>query len=139
MAASAGNGQKSVEELRQTKSSPLVRNIAKEHGVDISRISGSGLSGRVTKNDILNFIETGAALRPQDLLVGKVSAPTIAPVSAPKTEISAPKVAPSVGDRTEPMSVMRKKIAEHMTFSKQTSAHVTSVYEIDMTNVAKFR
>ena len=139
VAASAGNGQKSVEELRQTKSSPLVRNIAKEHGVDISRISGSGLSGRVTKNDILNFIETGAALRPQDLLVGKVSAPTIAPVSAPKTEISAPKVAPSVGDRTEPMSVMRKKIAEHMTFSKQTSAHVTSVYEIDMTNVAKFR
>lgn len=141
------NGDATVEDLRKTKSSPLVRNIAKEHGIDISRISGTGMSGRVTKNDILNFIETGAALRPQDLLVGKVSAPTVAPTpapqtvsqSAPKAEFKAPQTATAVGDRVEPMSVMRKKIAEHMTFSKQTSAHVTSVYEIDMTNVAKFR
>ncbi len=142
-AASAGNGQMSVEDLRKTKSSPLVRNIAKEHGVDISRIPGSGLSGRVTKNDILNFIETCAALRPQDLLVGKVSAPTISqPQSAQtptKPQESAVRNPTSQMDRVEPMSVMRKKIAEHMTFSKQTSAHVTSVYEIDMTNVAKFR
>ncbi|MBK8146946.1 MAG: 2-oxoglutarate dehydrogenase, E2 component, dihydrolipoamide succinyltransferase [Acidobacteria bacterium] len=138
-AAGAGNGQSAtVDELRRTKSSPLVRNIAKEHGVDITRIPGSGLSGRVTKKDILNFIETGAALRPQDLLVGKASAPALvsgAP-SIPKSEITIPK---SENDRIEPMSVMRKKIAEHMTFSKHTSAHVTSVYEIDMTNVAKFR
>jgi pyruvate dehydrogenase E2 component (dihydrolipoamide acetyltransferase) len=141
------NGELSLEELRRTKSSPLVRNIAKEHGIDISRILGSGVSGRVTKKDILNFIETGAALRPQDLLVGKVSAPTVLPVSAPqtvsqpaqKTQTSAPQISASVGDRVEPMSVMRRKIAEHMTFSKQTSAHVTSVYEIDMTNVARFR
>jgi 2-oxoglutarate dehydrogenase E2 component (dihydrolipoamide succinyltransferase) len=140
-------GEMTLEELRRTKSSPLVRNIAKEHGIDISRIPGSGVSGRVTKKDILNFIETGAALRPQDLLVGKVSAPTATPVSAPQTvsqpaqkiQTSAPAVSASVGDRVEPMSVMRKKIAEHMTFSKQTSAHVTSVYEIDMTNVARFR
>lgn len=141
----------SLEELRKTKSSPLVRNIAKEHGIDISRIEGTGASGRVTKSDILNFIETGAALRPQDLLAGKVSAPAIpqtVPVSAPQTvSQAAPKaeskptaqIATAVGDRVEPMSVMRKKISEHMTFSKQTSAHVTSVYEIDMTNVAKFR
>jgi 2-oxoglutarate dehydrogenase E2 component (dihydrolipoamide succinyltransferase) len=142
------NGELTLEELRRTKSSPLVRNIAREHGIDISRIPGSGVSGRVTKKDILEFIETGAALRPQDLLVGKVSAPMIAPVSAPptvsaqpaqKTESSAPTMATAVGDRIEPMSVMRKKIAEHMTFSKRTSAHVTSVYEIDMTNVARFR
>lgn len=139
------NGEFSLEELRRTKSSPLVRNIAKEHGIDISRISGSGMSGRVTKKDILNFIESGAALRPQDLLIGKI-APSIAPVSAPtvsqpapKVEFTAPQVSTAVGDRTEPMSVMRKKIAQHMTFSKQTSAHVTSVYEFDMTNVAKFR
>ncbi|MBK8812502.1 MAG: 2-oxoglutarate dehydrogenase, E2 component, dihydrolipoamide succinyltransferase [Acidobacteria bacterium] len=135
-AAGAGNGQSAtVDELRRTKSSPLVRNIAKEHGVDITRIPGSGLSGRVTKKDILNFIETGAALRPQDLLVGRTSTP-IAPSANPKSEITIPK---SENDRIEPMSVMRKKIAEHMTFSKHTSAHVTSVYEIDMTNVAKFR
>ena len=62
------NGEMSLEDLRRTKSSPLVRNIAKEHGVDISRIEGSGMSGRVTKKDILSFIESGAALRPQDLL-----------------------------------------------------------------------
>ncbi len=138
------NGEMSVEDLRKTKSSPLVRNIAKEHNVDISRIEGSGMSGRVTKKDILGFIESGAALRPQDLLanVGAAkafTAPQVQTQTAPKAAFAAPQVASAVGDRVEPMSVMRKKIAEHMTFSKQTSAHVTSVYEIDMTNVAKFR
>ncbi|CAN5681617.1 2-oxoglutarate dehydrogenase, E2 component, dihydrolipoamide succinyltransferase [soil metagenome] len=134
------NGELSLEELRRTKSSPLVRNIAKEHGIDISRIEGSGVSGRVTKKDIMLFIESGAALRPQDLLKkGAPSAPQTVSQPANKVEYFAPQVASQVGDRVEPMSVMRKKIAEHMTFSKQTSAHVTSVYEIDMTNVAKFR
>ena len=141
------NGELSLEELRRTKSSPLVRNIAKEHGIDISRIEGSGVSGRVTKKDILSFIESGAALRPQDLLLqSKVQSPKskdeASPVqtqSAGQAKYQSPKVSSQVGDRVEPMSVMRKKIAEHMTFSKQTSAHVTSVYEIDMTNVAKFR
>ncbi len=138
------NGEMTLEELRRTKSSPLVRNIAKEHGIDISRIPGSGISGRVTKKDILSFIETGAALRPQDLMIGKVSAPVSAPPtasqqSAQKASFAAPQISSAVGDRVEPMSVMRRKIAEHMTFSKQTSAHVTSVYEIDMTNVARFR
>ena len=132
-----------AEELRRTKSSPLVRNIAKEHGVDISRIPGSGMSGRVTKKDILSFIETGAALRPQDLLRKGAAAPTVtAPaVSQPiqRAEYTPTPVAASAGDRVEKMSLMRRKIAEHMTFSKQTSAHVTSVYEIDMTNVARFR
>ena len=133
------NGDATVDELRRTKSSPLVRNIAKEHGIDISRIPGSGMSGRVTKNDIMSFIETGAALRPQDLLRGGAPAVTQAPVSAPAQSFAVPAPAAAVGDRVEKMSVMRRKIAEHMTFSKQTSAHVTSVYEIDMTNVAKFR
>ncbi|MCY7376377.1 MAG: 2-oxoglutarate dehydrogenase, E2 component, dihydrolipoamide succinyltransferase, partial [Pyrinomonadaceae bacterium] len=142
----ASNGEMSLEDLRKTKSSPLVRNIAKEHNVDISRIEGSGMSGRVTKKDILNFIESGAAIRPQDLLANlgtakAFSAPTAAPQvqTAPKAAYVAPPIASAVGDRVEPMSLMRKKIAEHMTFSKQTSAHVTSVYEIDMTQVAKFR
>ncbi|MBX3288824.1 MAG: 2-oxoglutarate dehydrogenase, E2 component, dihydrolipoamide succinyltransferase [Acidobacteria bacterium] len=133
-----GNGDSSVEDLRRTKSSPLVRNIAKEHGIDISRIPGSGVSGRVTKKDILSFIETGAALRPEDLLQ---KAPAARPATAPaaKTEYVPAPVAAAVGDRVEKMSVMRKKISEHMTFSKQTSAHVTSVYEVDMTNIARFR
>ena len=132
------NGSKTIDELRRTKSSPLVRNIAKEHGVDITRIPGSGLSGRVTKNDILSFIETGAALRPEDLLRKDAALPTTMAVAA-KPKFEPPQVEPLVGDRIEKMSVMRKKIAEHMTLSKQTSAHVTSVYEIDMTNVARFR
>lgn len=143
----AATGEMTLEELRRTKSSPLVRNIAKEHGIDISRIPGSGMSGRVTKKDILSFIESGAALKPQDLLRKDAPvAPTITPTAAPpvsqpsqKAGYTAPAIAASVGDRVETMSVMRKKIAEHMTFSKQTSAHVTSVYEIDMTNVARFR
>ncbi len=133
------SSEATVEELRRTKSSPLVRNIAREHGVDITRIPGSGLSGRVTKSDILSFIETGAALRPQDLLVKGAAAISAPAVSRPVVEYAAPKVVASMDDRVEKMSVMRKKIADHMTFSKQTSAHVTSVYEIDMTNIAKFR
>lgn len=139
VAAAASNGNSTVDELRRQKSSPLVRSIAKEHGIDITRIPGSGISGRVTKSDILSFIETGAALRPQDLLV-KGSAAPVAAVSTPSVpKFTPPPAAIAVDDRIEKMSVMRKKIAEHMTMSKQTSAHVTSVYEIDMTNVAKFR
>jgi len=140
-----GHGISTVDELRRSKSSPLVRNIAKEHGIDITRIPGSGISGRVTKKDILSFIESGAALRPQDLLRKDApSAPSISrvPTSQPSTRKplqAAPEAVAMGEDRVEKMSVMRKKIADHMVFSKQTSAHVTSVYEIDMTNVARFR
>jgi pyruvate dehydrogenase E2 component (dihydrolipoamide acetyltransferase) len=136
-----GNGH-SIDELRRIKSSPLVRKIAAEHGVDITRIPGSGLSGRVTKQDILHFIETGAALRPQDLLVKGAPTFTPAPAANPtesKRFVPPPPATIGMEDRVEKMSVMRKKIAEHMTFSKQTSAHVTSVYEVDMTHVARFR
>ncbi|HMO79218.1 MAG TPA: 2-oxoglutarate dehydrogenase, E2 component, dihydrolipoamide succinyltransferase [Pyrinomonadaceae bacterium] len=133
----AENGQVTVEDLRRTKSSPLVRSIAKKHGIDISRIPGSGISGRVTKSDILSFIETGAALRPEDLL--KPGAARVVPTDVERSVYVPTQVTASAEDRIEKMSVMRKKIAEHMTFSKQTSAHVTSVYEIDMTNVHKFR
>ncbi len=140
-------GDQSLDDLRKTRSSPLVRNIAKEHGIDISRLEGSGMSGRVTKKDIMSFIESGAALSPQDLLSqskvqspkSKVETPQTQSQPAKQTQYQAPQVSSQVGDRVEPMSNMRKKIAEHMTFSKQTSAHVTSVYEIDMTNVTKFR
>lgn len=140
-AASSGNGGNghSVDELRRTKSSPLVRNIAKQHGVDLSRIPGSGLSGRVTKKDILSFIETGAALRPQDLLVKPLAVPQITPQTGHTFATQPVQVTASAGDRAEPMSNMRKKIAERMVISKQTSAHVTSVYEIDMTNIVNFR
>lgn len=146
---SAPIGDQSVDDLRKTRSSPLVRNIAKEHGVDISQIPGSGMSGRVTKKDILSFIDSGAARKPQDLLglgqsgvrspESKVEAAPQAAKPSQSVEYTAPKITSTAEDRIEPMSGMRKKIAEHMTFSKQTSAHVTSVYEFDMTKVAKFR
>jgi pyruvate dehydrogenase E2 component (dihydrolipoamide acetyltransferase) len=132
-----------ADELRRTKSSPLVRKIAQEHGVDIASLEGTGLSGRVTKNDILSFIESGAPAVSQ-----RPSAPASSSVTAQsspgvgKAIPSAPTpslVKPGEGDRVEQMTVMRKKIAEHMVQSRRTSAHVTSVYEIDMTRIAKLR
>ncbi len=137
-AATATAGNQTLESLRQTKSSPLVRNIAKEHGVDLSRIAGSGISGRVTKSDILSYLDTGAALRPQDLLIKPLSSPSsVSSQSSPQVQTS--QAVANVGDKVEPMSNMRKRIAENMVISRKTSAHVTSVYEIDMTNVVKFR
>ena len=127
----------SAADLRRTKSSPLVRKIAQEHGVDISRLEGTGMSGRVTKNDILSFIESGGSAAPA--LAPAAPRPAEKP-PAPLTPAQAQQVAaPAVGDRVEPMSVMRKRIAEHMVLSRRTSAHVTTVYEIDMTRVAKLR
>jgi pyruvate dehydrogenase E2 component (dihydrolipoamide acetyltransferase) len=125
-----------AEELRRTKSSPLVRKIAQEHGVDISQLEGTGLSGRVTKNDILSYIESGTTAAPAP----QRPAERVAPAPAPPQEIVAPPPPrPQVGDRVEQMSVMRKKIAEHMVLSRRTSAHVTTVYEIDMTRIARLR
>ncbi len=111
----------SLEERRRTKSSPLVRKIAHENNVDISRIQGSGVSGRVTKNDILDYIQQPAA-------------PAWGPAPAPKPEFKAGEAI-----RLEPLSVMRKKIAQHMIQSKQISAHVTTVFEVDFTNIEKLR
>ena len=126
-----------AEELRRTKSSPLVRKIAQEHGVDISKLEGTGLSGRVTKNDILSFIESGSAPAAP---AQRPAAPAPGPAPAPLQEpVAPPPPRPQVGDRVEQMSVMRKKIAEHMVLSRRTSAHVTTVYEIDMTRIARLR
>jgi len=126
--------EQTAEELRRTRSSPLVRKIAAEHGIDISQLEGTGASGRVTKNDILSFIESGAQAAPPQPQA-RPSAPTAEAPTAPP----APPARPAEGDRVEPMTVMRRKIAEHMTMSLRTSAHVTTVYEIDMTRVARFR
>jgi len=124
----------SADELRRTKSSPLVRKIAQEHGVDISKLEGTGLSGRVTKNDILSFIESGTAAAPPQRKVESVT-----PASAPAQPVAPPPPRPQAGDRVEQMTVMRKKIAEHMVLSRRTSAHVSTVYEIDMTRIARLR
>ena len=122
-----------VADLRRTKSSPLVRKIAQEHNVDISQLEGTGMSGRVTKNDILSYIESSATAPPAQ------PAPASAPAPAAPEVVAPPPPKPQLGDRVEPMSVMRKKIADHMVLSRRTSAHVTTVYDIDMTRVAKLR
>jgi 2-oxoglutarate dehydrogenase E2 component (dihydrolipoamide succinyltransferase) len=136
-----GGDSASVEELRRTKSSPLVRKIAEEHGIDIKQLEGTGMSGRVTKNDILSFIESGSAASPA--ATAPVKPAPAPPVTAPSAGAPAaqqlPATKPAVGDRVEQMSVMRKKIAEHMILSRRTSAHVTTVYEIDMTRIARLR
>ncbi|HLL71951.1 MAG TPA: dihydrolipoamide acetyltransferase family protein [Pyrinomonadaceae bacterium] len=134
----ANGGAQSVEDLRRTKSSPLVRNIAREHNIDITRLEGTGMSGRVTKNDILSFIESGA----EQSQPAEARAPQQQPQQQPAVQTppaQAPHVQPGAGDRVEPMTLMRKKIAEHMIMSQNTSAHVSTVYEIDMTRIAKLR
>ncbi len=140
--APAGNGGTAAEELRRTKSSPLVRKIAEEHGIDIKQLEGTGMSGRVTKNDILSFIESGAPASQRSTAPSTATsqvAPQAAPqMGAPGTQ-TIPAMKPGAGDRVEQMSVMRKKIADHMVLSRRTSAHVTTVYEIDMSKVAKLR
>jgi len=146
LAPPAQSAEPTVEDLRRTKSSPLVRKIAQEHGVDISKLEGTGVSGRVTKNDILSYIESGPATAPATRQPEPARAPEAAPSAPPArapqpapVELPAPPPRPQLGDRVEQMSVMRKKIAEHMVLSRRTSAHVTTVYEIDMTRVAKLR
>src|SRR5437588_1682514 len=132
--ADGTHGARTAEELRRTRSSPLVRKIAAEHGIDISRLEGTGASGRVTKNDILSYIESGAAAQP---------APSVPPSASEAPAMRGPSqptpVQPGEGDRVEPMTVMRKRIAEHMVMSQRTSAHVATVYEIDMTRVHRLR
>jgi 2-oxoglutarate dehydrogenase E2 component (dihydrolipoamide succinyltransferase) len=107
------------------RSSPLVRRIAKEHDVDIAQIAGSGIGGRVTKHDILDYIEHGEVRLKAD--------PTAA------RPVPATQVRPTGSDRIEKMSVMRKKIAEHMVLSTRTSAHVYSVFHVNFSQVEKLR
>ncbi|HEY0405359.1 MAG TPA: dihydrolipoamide acetyltransferase family protein [Pyrinomonadaceae bacterium] len=140
-AAGDNGGEQTAEDLRRTKSSPLVRNIAREHGIDISRLEGTGMSGRVTKNDILSFIESGAAMSPQQAMQSAAASAPQATSAQPamQTMAQASIIQPAAEDRVEQMSVMRRKIAEHMVMSRRTSAHVTTVYEIDMTRIARLR
>jgi pyruvate dehydrogenase E2 component (dihydrolipoamide acetyltransferase) len=109
--------------------SPVVRKIAAEHGLDPSQVPGTGAGGRVTKKDILDFVAKG------------VPAPARQAGVAARAPQPAPAVTFAPGARVErqTMSPMRKKIAEHMIESRRTSAHVHSVFEVDMTTVVKLR
>ena len=124
---SAHTNGDSLEERLRTKSSPLVRRMAAEHGVELTALQGSGIAGRVTKKDLLQFLESGA------------KAPPGTPTGAPVPSHALPLPEPWAGDVVEPMTKMRQLISEHMVASRHTSAHVNSFFEVDFTRVARIR
>ncbi|MDL2719213.1 MAG: dihydrolipoamide acetyltransferase family protein [Acidobacteriota bacterium] len=157
----------SQEELLKRRSSPVVRAIAEEKGVDISQIQGTGISGRVTKQDIEGYLasphsaapaaspsQTAAAVPAPSKQISESPVPSPSPqpaaIAARPADAPVPPRAPAPSPTAlsfpsgsnitiEPMSAMRKKIAQRMVESKQTSAHVTTVFEIDYSAIAKLR
>ncbi len=140
----SNGGAESLEERLRRRSTPLVRKIAAEHGLDISAIAGSGMAGRVTKNDVLSYIESPPAAPAPSAAPAATPAPAAAPALVPAAA-GAPAVPgypaadPWEGDRTEPWSRIRKLTAEHMIMSRRTSAHVATFFEIDYSRVATLR
>ena len=124
---SAASSRPLDDESRKQRSSPLVRRIARDNDVDISSIHGSGLGGRVTKNDILEYIDAGTGAREL--------------AQTTRSSQEPPESRPSSPSRVEikPLSVMRKKIAEHMVMSRRTSAHVHSVFHVNFSTVERIR
>jgi pyruvate dehydrogenase E2 component (dihydrolipoamide acetyltransferase) len=145
--ATGGNGaSETAEERLRRKSTPLVRKMAAEHQVDISAVPGTGLAGRVTKNDILSYIEGGAGGQGGRGAAPVAGAPSAAP-QPPRPEGTRPAaplppaatVDPWPGDRVEPWSRIRKLTADHMVMSRRVSPHVNTVFEIDYSRVAQIR
>jgi 2-oxoglutarate dehydrogenase E2 component (dihydrolipoamide succinyltransferase) len=135
--APAGNGRSFV--------SPVVARIASEHGIDPSQVPGTGNGGRVTKRDIQAFLDSGAQAAPAPpapatsapaVPAAPAPAATQPPTPAPTSQEAAP---PGPGEAYEPMTAMRRGIAEHMRRSLDTSAHVTSAIEVDMSKVVQIR
>ena len=145
----AASTQAPAVEGERIRSSPLVRKIAEEHGVDLRQVQGSGSGGRVTKEDIEAFVAKYPAGAPKPAAPQQpvYAAATASAPAAPATASPVPPAAPAAPANKfagtpgtiEPMSVMRKKIAEHMVMSKRTSAHVHGVFEVDMTRIVKLR
>jgi pyruvate dehydrogenase E2 component (dihydrolipoamide acetyltransferase) len=125
--------------------SPVVARIASEHGIDPSQVPGTGNGGRVTKRDIQAFLDSGAQAAPAPpapatsapaVPAAPAPAATQPPTPAPTSQEAAP---PGLGEAYEPMTAMRRGIAEHMRRSLDTSAHVTSAIEVDMSKVVQIR
>ena len=140
--------ENSLEGRLRTKSSPLVREMARQHGIDLARIEGSGQAGRVTKEDLEAHLAKGPSAVPSAVGIAPVlpavhdpSAPTmgLTPALAVPPAPVTPAFAAGERVKVEPMSRMRKIIAENMVASRRTSAHVYTVFEIDMTHVAQLR
>ncbi len=128
--------------------SPLVRKMARENNIDLARVRGTGAGGRITKQDLDAYLSQQPQAAPPAgppppspapaavaTVPAAVPVPTQPPIEVPRAVMAGEMAA----TRIEPMSNMRQKIAEHMVFSKRTSAHVTTVHKVDMTRVAKMR
>lgn len=133
---------------RQPRSSPLVRRMAREHGVDLADVPGTGEGGRVSKQDMLAFLESReaapAAPEPEAVETPLAPAEARATDEVPAVPAPAPEPSPAApvsldGDRSEPLTHMRRSIADHMVRSRRTSAHVTTVFEVDMSRVVAIR
>ena len=115
--------------------SPVVAKIAAEHGVNLQEVIGTGLNGRITKKDVLNFVESGMKKE----MVGQPSAVSAQPAPPAPHIAPTPTVMPAQGDQLIKHSLIRKQIAEHMIMSKHTSPHVLTVMEVDMSKVVAHR
>ncbi len=150
--SSNGNGQSKVAAVQAEPAgdipkssgsrfySPLVRTIAEKENIslpELERIEGSGAQGRVTKKDILSYVENRTAPAPSAPSVQKPAAPASQPASA--APVSAPAVSVSGDVEIIEMDRMRKMIADHMVMSKRTSPHVTSFVEVDVTPIVEWR
>jgi 2-oxoglutarate dehydrogenase E2 component (dihydrolipoamide succinyltransferase) len=140
--------ENSLEGRLKSKSSPLVREMARQHGIDLTRIQGSGQGGRVTKEDLEAHLAKGPVSAPEPMGIAPIlpavhdpSAPTmgLTPALAVPPAPAAPAFAAGERVKVEPMTRMRKIIADNMVASRRTSAHVYTVFEIDMTHVAQLR
>ena len=143
----------SIEDRIRQRSSPLVRKIAQENGLDIREIEGSGIYNRVTKNDVLSFLENrkvvgaasgspaAATAAPREMTqpAPAPAAPAPAPVPAESAPAARAPIAVTDRDEVVAMTKIRKITAENMTLSKRTSAHVTTVFQVDYTNIARLR
>jgi pyruvate dehydrogenase E2 component (dihydrolipoamide acetyltransferase) len=137
------------------RTSPLVRKLAREKNVDLSKVHGTGLEGRITKNDLLNYLNPPVSTVAEEAPIARAEPapsgesegeqtpiPSIpaAPETAAKPVSEAPEMPRFLGEtESVPMTPMRKAIAEHMVLSKRTSAHVNTVFEVDMTAVVRLR
>ena len=141
--AAAPAGGMTLEQRVRRFSSPLVRSIAKREGVDLRRVEGTGVHGRVTKKDILAFLErreAGEAPAPAAPPPASVAAaPAPASAARPTGGFSVPAYVAGENVRIEPMSKIRQITAAHMAYSKATSAHVTTVFHVDFSKVARLR
>ncbi len=136
--ASVPPAEETVEE-EEARSSPLVRKIAREHGVKLSQISGTGLGGRITKQDILSFIDSQSSA-PAAAAASSVASSAAAPVPpVPASRPAAPPAPAAFPGDLVPLTNMRKIIAQRMIESRRTSAHVHCMYEVDFTRIVSLR